>query len=152
MRNRVREYHHIQDWHWAVTTLHILTEALHVDLSPQVLDAALGMHGASGYRVHCGLVEGALMAIGITGKEWCLDDEAIVEVCCEFAEQFEGRFGSLTCPELRPEGFSPDDPPHLCEELTREAVLLDIAFVSELMEGREAQRPAWLVLSAHHMT
>jgi len=138
VHHRVHEYYHVQDWNCAVTTLRILAEVFDVDLSPQVLDAALGMYGAGGYRAQCGLVEGALMAIGIIGKTRDLADDTIVSACYEFAEQFEGRFGSLTCRELRPEGFSTDNPPHLCEPLTCEAVLFDIAFVSELTEGRGA--------------
>lgn len=138
VRDRVHEYYHIHDWNCAVTALRILAEVFDVDLSPRVLDAALGMYGAGGYRAQCGLVEGALLAIGIIGKDQDLSDDTIPRACYEFAEQFEGRFGSLTCRELRPEGFSPDNPPHLCEELTCEAILCDIVFVSERIEGRKA--------------
>lgn len=35
------------------------------------------------------------------------------------------------CKVLRPQGFKPDNPPHLCEGITREAVVFSIDFVSE---------------------
>lgn len=38
------------------------------------------------------------------------------------AAAFETHFGSLRCRELRPGGFTPQDPPHLCEKLSCESV------------------------------
>jgi C_GCAxxG_C_C family probable redox protein len=134
VRDRVHEYYWTCDWNCAVTTLRILAEVFDFTLSQQVLEAALGMHGAGGYRAQCGLVEGALMFIGVIGKAQGLDDGTVVEACYDFAERFQGRFGSLLCRDLRPEGFAPDNPPHLCEGLTREAILFDIPFVSDWVE------------------
>ncbi|MGD2105881.1 MAG: C-GCAxxG-C-C family protein [Anaerolineae bacterium] len=134
VRERIREYYWGHHWNCAVTTLRVLAEVFEVPLHRQVLDAALGMHGAGGYRAQCGLVEGALMFVGVGGKAQGLDGAAVAEACYDFAEQFEGQFGSLLCRDLRPGGLSPDDPPHLCEELSREALLFGVAFVSEWME------------------
>jgi undecaprenyl diphosphate synthase len=39
------------------------------------------MHGAGGYRAQCGLVEGALMFIGVIGKARGLSNEAVVQAC-----------------------------------------------------------------------
>jgi C_GCAxxG_C_C family probable redox protein len=135
---RVHEYYWEHDWNCAVTTLRILAEVFNVTMSDQVLDAALGMHGAGGYRAQCGLVEGALMFVGMIGKAQRLTDDVIVEACFGFAKRFEERFGSLFCRELRPEGFKPENPPHLCEDLTCEAILFDITFVGNLLT-REKQ-------------
>lgn len=131
VRDRVHEYYWEHDWNCAVTTLRIVSEVFEVSLNQQILDAALGMHGAGGRRAQCGLVEGALMFIGIAGKAWSVTDETVVEACYDFAERFEERFGSLDCRELRPEGFKPENPPHLCEELTCNAILFDVRFVSD---------------------
>jgi hypothetical protein len=139
VRDRVHQYYWAYDWNCAVTTLRVLSEVFGVKLSDQILHAALGMHGAGGYRAQCGLVEGALMFVGIAAKAKGLSDDAIVQACYDFAEQFELRFGSLLCRELRPEGFKPDNPPHLCEELTRDAILLDISLISSLREGVESK-------------
>jgi hypothetical protein len=133
----------MRDWNCAKTTLHILGEVFDVASGDQVLDAALGMHGAGRYGAQCGLLEGALMFLGVLGGERRLTDERIVDACHEFARQFEGRFGSLLCKTLRPAGFHPDDLPHLCEDLTCDALALDIAFVSSLVQEqalREARR------------
>ena len=46
---------------------------------------------------------------------------AVEKLCCRLAEQYEERFGSLLCRELRPEGFHPDNLP--CEKLTVDFIL-----------------------------
>jgi hypothetical protein len=137
VRRRVRNAYWRHNWNCAVTTLRILSEVFDISLDQQVLDGALGMHGAGGYRAQCGLVEGALVTIGILGKARGYDDDAVVEACYRFAKAFEHRFGSLLCRELRPEGFSPDNPPHLCEDLTRRAILFDVQVIGDELIRRE---------------
>ena len=132
VKARVHDYYWTHDWNCATTTLRILAEVFGLDLCEHVLDAALGMHGGGGYRAQCGLVEGGLMFLGLIGKQRGLSDEQVVRACYDYAQQFEARFGSLLCRELRPEGFRPDNPPHLCEPLTCDAIQFDIAFVSRL--------------------
>lgn len=129
-----------QNWNCAVTTLCILAEAFDVALDQQVLNAAVGMHGAGGYRAQCGLVEGALMFIGILGEARELSDDEVVKMCYNLAEAFEGRFGSLLCRDLRPEGFKPNNPPHLCEELTCSAIRFAIHFIAQEL-GERRSRP-----------
>lgn len=115
----------------AVTTLKIASRLFTVPLESQVLDAALGMWGAGGYRAQCGLVEGALMFLGILGKRKGLSREQIYRLCLRYAGEFESAFGSLVCRELRPGGFRPDDSPHLCEELATKAVRFTCRYLSE---------------------
>ena len=94
----------------AVTTLIIASRLFKTPLEPQVGEAALGMWGAGGYRAQCGLVEGALMFIGVLGGRRGLNRSEISRLCKSFA----GEFGSLICRELRPQGFTPGQPaPHL---------------------------------------
>jgi len=123
----------------ATTTLKILSEAFEVDLDEQVVDAALGMHGAGEYGAQCGLVEGTLMFLGIYGRGKNIPDNAIVQCCSEFAKQFENEFGSLQCSVLRPEGFHPDNPSHICEPLTCRAVEFSIRYISALGEGSKQE-------------
>ena len=139
VRQRVHHAYWDHDWTCAVTTLSILGEVFDVAIAEQVLNAAVGMHGAGGYRAQCGLVEGALMFTGILGRVRGHTDDTVAEACYSFAEAFEDRFGSLLCRELRPEGFKPDNPPHLCEDLTRRAVLFAIAFITEELGGQKQQ-------------
>jgi hypothetical protein len=115
-----------------VTTLRILAEVFEVELHRQVLDVAIGMHGAGGYRAQCGLVEGALMFIGLFGKAHARTADEIAQTCYNFAETFEDRFGSLLCRE----GFAPDNPPHLCEDLSRRVILFAIEFLNRGLSGR----------------
>lgn len=131
-----------QDVNCAGTILRCLGEAFQVKLDRQVLSAAAGMHGAGGYRAQCGLVEGVLLFIGIycelTGK----DSGEAAKYCYEYAEAFTDRFGSLRCFDLRPGGFTEQDPPHLCEKLTCEAVLFACEFIGNRMGG-EPVADAW---------
>jgi len=132
IQKRVHKFYWQDDANCATTTLKILSEKCRLPLSRQVLDAALGMHGAGEYGAQCGLVEGVLMFLGIFGRARGLEDDAIVAACKDFAQQFEKRFGSLVCAVLRPQGFRPENPPHLCENLTCEALEFDIQFVYNL--------------------
>lgn len=121
---RVHDYYWIRDWNCARTMLSCLGETFGVAIALQTLQAATGMHGAGKFRAQCGLVEGALMGIGIIGAESGKSDKDIESLCRGFAEVFTARFGSLLCRDLRPGGFRPSDPPHACEHLTVEAVSL----------------------------
>jgi len=131
LNKRVHHYYWKDDLNCATVVLRTLSETFGVHLDQQVLDAALGMHGAGGYRAQCGLVEGTLLFIGIFGRRCNISDKKIIELCRLFAEKFEDQFTSLRCRKLRPEGFSPDDPPHLCENLTIQANALSISFIKE---------------------
>jgi C_GCAxxG_C_C family probable redox protein len=129
INERVHNYYWEYDLNCATTMLKILAEIYNVKISSQVLDAAVGMHGAGFFGAQCGLVEGSLMFIGIFGKEKELEEKTVVDICYNFADEFQKRFGSLLCRKLRPEGFRPDNPPHLCENLTKEAVKFTMNFV-----------------------
>lgn len=85
---------------------------------PQIIWSAVGLHGAGGYRAQCGLVEGALMFIGIYFHALGKTKDEIVCACYNFASAFEQTFGSLRCIELRSTGFSENNPSHRCENLT----------------------------------
>lgn len=136
VRQRVRKSYWDKDINCASTTLAILAESFDIPLDSQILDSAIGMHGAGGYRAQCGLVEGSLMFIGIIGRARSIPDEEIVNFCKEHAGTFEKEFTSLQCDILRPEGFKPDLPPHLCEELTVKAILHAISSISDWLNSR----------------
>ncbi len=55
-----------------------------------------------------------------------------MEVCKVYAAAFESKFGSLRCRELRPNGFNPDDPPHLCEGLTCKAIEFAYGYIKTM--------------------
>lgn len=129
--DRVKINYHDEDLNCATTSLKILAELFGISLSPQVVDAAIGMHGAGGYGAQCGLVEGGLMFLGIMGRKHHLPDDTIVAMCREFGLRFEKEFLSLKCSILRPEGFHPANPPHLCENLTRRGIEFTARFVEE---------------------
>lgn len=134
VKNRVSTYFHINDYNCARTDLLILAEYFKLTLGNQVLDAAVGMHGAGGYRAQCGLVEGTLMFLGVAGAEKGITEEEIVSTCYDFGEAYEREFSSLQCRILRPGGFNEDDPPHLCEDLACRSTIFSIDFVEKRLQ------------------
>lgn len=131
-----KEVHHLYydyDENCARTSLKCLSHLFAFPVSEDVLSAATGMHGAGYYGAQCGLVEGTLMFIGLYGNKKGLDRNEIVKLCHDFASEFERNFSSLRCRELRPGGFSPDDPPHLCEGLSVKAIQFSYEFLKDRM-------------------
>jgi len=82
----------------------------------------------------CGLVEGALLFIGSYGNQKEIQKERLTQLCHEFCSEFQASFGSLLCNELRPQGFSPDYPPHLCENVTKRAILFSAKYILDKIE------------------
>lgn len=134
---RVHHYYWKADLNCAGTILMVMAEHFTIDIKQQVIDATTGMHGAGGYRAQCGIVEGALMFIGIIGNVYSLRERDISFFCKEFAGRFERHFGSLSCALLRPTGFKTNDPPHLCEPLTVRAVTFTIALIEKWLHTHE---------------
>lgn len=140
--NRVRELYWNDGINCARTTIICLSELFEISVEPQTIWSAVGLHGAGGYRAQCGLVEGALMFIGIYLHMLGKTEDEIVSACYNFASGFEETFSSLRCFELRPVGFSESDPPHLCENLTCNGIefayqyILKITGQASLLSGR----------------
>ena len=129
IKDRVHQLYWEDDINCARTTLICLSELFGVTLEKQTITSAIGLHGAGGFRAQCGLVEGGLMFIAIYCETKGKAEEEITSLCYEYAKAFEQKFGSLRCYNLRPNGFTPDDPPHLCENLTCEAVEFAYYFI-----------------------
>ena len=127
--NRVHELYWKDDINCARTTLICLGELFTTAIESQTILSAVGLHGAGGYRAQCGLVEGSLMFMGIYLHKIGQTENKIVSACRGFAKNFEEKFGSLRCKELRPNGFSRNDPPHLCEALTCESVIFAYKYI-----------------------
>ena len=127
IRREVHRLYWEHDENCARTTLRILSGLTGIVIEEQTLAAASGLHGAGGYGAQCGLVEGALMFLGIVASLEGYED--IPGLCRKFASLFESSFGSLRCSELRPGGFSPSDPPHRCAELTGGSIIYALRFL-----------------------
>jgi C_GCAxxG_C_C family probable redox protein len=137
IKNDVHKYYYEQDLNCAGTSLYILCDIFRVSLARQAKDAAVGLHGAGGYRAQCGLIEGPLMFIGIYFSRKNTSKETIAKYCCGFASSFEKKFGSLSCYYLRPQGFNIDDTPHMCEDLTVRAICHSYNFINDILKQRE---------------
>lgn len=132
VQEKVIEYFVNGDHNCAITTLLILSEEFSIPLHEQVIEAATGLNGAGRFQAQCGLVEGSLMFLGIWGESLDLSRDEIVNVCYYFADAFTEEFGSLSCLELRPEGFKPENPPHLCEPLAQRTVKFAINYINNI--------------------
>lgn len=127
---RVHAYYWNEDISCIITTLKILSEIFHYKLHPQVIEAAYGLN-AGRIGSQCGLVEGVLLFIGAYGHEKGIASQNIAMLCHKFSSAFQDTFGSVLCKELRLQGFSPDNPPHICESLTKSAVAFSAEFISK---------------------
>ena len=136
MINRVHELYWDEDINCARTTIICLSELFEISLEPQTIWSAVGLHGAGGYRAQCGLVEGALMFIGIYLHMLGKTEDEIVSDCYNFASSFDKTFGSLRCFELRPTGFSESDSPHMCEKLTCNGIEFAYQYILEITEQK----------------
>ncbi|MEL7603287.1 MAG: C-GCAxxG-C-C family protein [Bacillota bacterium] len=136
IKDRVHELYYGYDVNCARTTLTCLSELLETPVERQTMNAAIGLHGAGGFRAQCGLVEGALMFLGLYFSDRGKSTDEIVSLCYRYADEFTKKFGSLTCRELRPGGFSEDDPPHACEGLTCEAIEFAYEFIKQQRQCR----------------
>lgn len=134
IQEKVHRYYWEENINCATVMLKVLSELHNVKLDQQVINSAIGMHGAGGFRAQCGLVEGSLLFIGIWGMQNGLDAEKIIDLCYGFAKEFEQEFSSLSCKQLRPEGFKADNPPHLCEPLTAKAVKFTAEYLATRSE------------------
>ena len=129
---KVNKYYDQFDYNCATASLLTLSDFFNLKLQQQVIDSALGMHGAGRYGAQCGLVEGSLLFLGIIGKEKNKSKDEIIESCNKFAREFEHKFSSLECRALRPEGFHPSQPRHLCRDLTCKTISFAINFIKDL--------------------
>lgn len=136
IKESIKQYVHHYYWdldiNCARTSLLCLGKLFDVKLQEQTICAAIGLHGAGGYRAQCGLVEGALLFIGIYYFQQGKTDGEIAKICYEFAESFTKKYNSLRCYDLRPNGFTDNDPPHACESLTIDAIFFTYEFISAI--------------------
>ncbi len=75
VKRKVSKYYWNDEINCATTTLEILSEAFDIELNKQIVNAAIGMHGAGEYGAQCGLVEGTLMFLGIYGRKHIIPDK-----------------------------------------------------------------------------
>lgn len=142
VKERVHHMYYDLDLNCARTTMMCLGELFDFKLEEQTLSAAIGMHGAGGFRAQCGLVEGALMFMGAYYSAIGLPDVEAAGICYEYANAFNAHFGSLLCSKLRPGGFRTDDPPHLCENLTADSICFAFQSIRDHMgPAKASNRP-----------
>lgn len=114
----------------AQTVLLSLSELFPIALEPQVLDAAIAMNGAARRGGQCGVLEGALMFMGLYFAANGFEREKSIDLCGRFVDLFKDNFGSVSCTDLRPAGFCQPAPRHVCAELIEKGVGLSWSFIT----------------------
>ena len=122
---------HDKDFNCAITTLLCLGKEFGVEINQQVLDSAICLNGGGRFRAQCGLVEGALMFIGIYATQRGMKKKDMMKIAYGFCEGFSARFSSLLCRDLRPGGFQKTDPKHMCEPLTLDTVAFTVDYLKQ---------------------
>lgn len=136
VKAKVSEAYRINDIPCTPTVLAILSEIFGIEINKQTIDASYCLSGGiGGYRAQCGLVNGAVMFIGIIGTNNGYDTDMTWKLCHDYAFEFEKRFGSLICRELRPEGFKEDNPPYLCENITIDSIVFSIQYIARMCKA-----------------
>lgn len=128
----VKHYYHDLDINCAKTTLGVLGGLFDCPLEQQLFLAASGMNGGGRSRAQCGLVEGAIMFMGVYFGQKGVSDDDVCVMIKRFIKEFKAEFGSISCAELRPGGFKKDDPPHMCEGLTVRSLVFCHSFINNL--------------------
>lgn len=129
VRDVVQEGFFTREEDSAVTVLRGLGEVFDTALSPQLLQAAAAVSGAGCSGAQCGIVEGALLFIGLYYGAKGKTAAEIAAVSRAFAAAYAEKWGSLRCAELRPGGVHEDDPPTLCAGLTLEGIIFTREFI-----------------------
>ena len=119
---RVCELYRNPKYNCARIMLTCLGESFGTPADPQSLQAAGRMDGSGNFHAPCGLAAGALLFIGLMGPRSGKNAEDVEKLYYRFTEAFTARFGSLLCRDLRPGGFRPSDPSHVCGDLIIDAV------------------------------
>ena len=70
IQTRVHELYWNDDINCARAMLLSLGELFQMRIERQAMNGAIGLHGAGGFRAQCGLVEGALIFMGIYIVKW----------------------------------------------------------------------------------
>jgi len=130
--------HHVHQLYWednlncSSTTLKILGDIFNIELTSKTLNSVINFHGSSENSVQCGLLKGSLEFIKIFGQKRNFLEKQITKLCNIFTEKFKKEFGSILCKELRPQGFSKNNLPHLCENITTKAILFSTEFIEKI--------------------
>ena len=93
VNKRVNRYYWDKDLNCAVTTLIILSEKFNIELSDQVIDSAVGMHGAGEYGAHLWVV---LVVLQCLEKRTQPSRElaSTWPVCVQFTRSLEWKIGT----------------------------------------------------------
>ena len=128
--DKIKIYYEIEEHNCAVSVLKVLAERYDFPIHQQVMDSALAQNGLGQSGAQCGLITGAAMFLGVVAVEQGWTKDTLHEHTQRLTTEFKNAFHALDCRSIRPEGFVADNPPHLCEPRTVEALEIMINYIS----------------------
>lgn len=131
IKERVHQLYWNDDANCAITTVTVLSEYFGLPVNKQIKDGLMAMPGLGKNGLTCGIVIASLMFHGILVNEKNINMDIAKGQANQLVVEFKDRFGSEICSVLRPEGFISNNPPHLCEQLTVEAIEYVIDFIDK---------------------
>ncbi len=138
VRSLVHHYYNVCDINSAKTTLYCLGELLGVSIKTQAIQAASGLYNMSRGKDGYGLLNGAVMFMGILFSKKNMAEREISNICTRFADKFQEKFGSVINRDLG----SSKEALRLKEEMTVNAILFDYDFLSEVECELTRKNPA----------
>lgn len=133
IHKKVHQLYWDDDENCAVTTVLVLSEKYGIAIQEQIKDGLISMPGLGKNGLTCGIVVGSLLFHGILAKEKEFRKDVAKQQAEMLVVGFKEKFGSELCSNLRPEGFSVTNPPHLCEKFTVEALEYVINFIDNIL-------------------
>jgi len=120
-----------KDLNCSTNILMLLAEIKSIKLDKQVIHSVAGMDGLNPLKVPCGLLSGALMFLGIFGREKNIPNSQLSRHYYEYSKYFQRKFGDTSCKNLNSKKESLGLLPFSCENLTKDVVIFTIDFIDK---------------------
>lgn len=127
----VHENYWEKDLNCCTNILMLLSEIKGIKLDKQVLYSVSGMHGLNPSAAPCGLLSGALMFLGIYGREKNIPNSQLTRHYYEYSKYFQRKFGDTSCKNLNKRKDALGLLPFSCEDLTKTVVIFTSDFIDK---------------------
>lgn len=128
---QVHENYWEKDLNCATNILMLLSELTDIKLDKQILHSVSGFDGVNPLIAQCGLMSGALMFLGIYGREKNIPNSQLKSYSYDYSKYFQRKFGDTGCNSLNGKNSSLNLSPFSCEILTKDVVKFTFDFINK---------------------
>ncbi|HBB02638.1 MAG: hypothetical protein US89_C0005G0051 [Candidatus Peregrinibacteria bacterium GW2011_GWF2_38_29] len=118
-----------QDYNCGETVFRVLLKELGIKESKELLKASSFMNGGGRAGAQCGILDAGLMVLSLMyGRDtYKKSREPLQGLAYKLTKEFEKKYKSFLCRDIRPEGFSHIQPEDICNKRIIEGIefLLD---------------------------